>query len=677
MRIRPLLIALLFATCCITAPVSAGRSVGSIELSANPDAIAADGKSTTTIIAEVRDRDGKFVPDGTEVHFTASLGVIEDVGATSAGVARVKLVSSDIPGSCIVTAAWAEGQAAARITVEFGERAPSPRGPEYIEVAADEYLAYSADYKVIEALGNVRIRHRNLELEAHEAQIDLDRNRVVARSLNRSNPLKVHTATEVLNGDLFASDLSSSSALLLSSDLGGVRRINLASTGSPLVEGEVVYQPEEFDFKDITDSGILVRAREAVVFVNDRIQFHRAAIFVDGKRMISFPFYVFPLTGFLPEDEQYLGYSTGGLRLSLPLYYSLSPSLSGAFLIRHGESTGWGDYGQKPGWFIDMQQKYSTERSRGKFVLSRVTSDDWGAHLSHSQSLGDDAQAFLYLEYPAHQDLYGALNLSKSFNNLDIGLNLDGSRFRLSGAKSLHGDVYVQTRARDLGKTPLKYTVSARFDRSYTWIEAADPQSDLGTSDTQSTQRIEANIYSKPLSLLPNLSFRGSAGLGYVWGDSGLAGMSSRATAVLDYRLSRTSNLELSYRYTDRPNLYVTTRIQPTPDDPRDVIIRELQNRRQVVSANLRLRDPENRWYAAVYAMKGLDYDSLTVFGDFSYRLSPDWRLGLRSTMNDYGSLSYNDLEVMLGKTFGNRELIAVWSQSQNKIMFELGSAGF
>jgi len=641
MRKRALIPTSFLLLCAVLRPAAADRGVGSIELSANPGATAADGKSVCTITAQVRDRDGKFVADGTEVRFSASLGIIEETGMTSAGVARVKLVSADIPGACVVTATWVEGQAVAQINVEFGEGPSGPQGPNYLTVTADKYLAYSVDYKVLEALGNVRIRYRSLELEANEAQIDLERGRVVARGEGRASPIKMRTTAGDTTGDMFACDLLGAEGLLLSVERGCVQKVDISKTVPELSDGETSYTLQDISLDDVSDSSILVKAHHATVFLNEKIQFKRASVYVDGKRIISLPLYVLWLTGFQPEEGQYIGYSTGGITLNLPVYYSLSPSSSGALLVRHGDSTGWGEYGQKPGWFVDMRQKYSTERSDGSLVLSQITGSDWGAHFHHSQDLGKQTRAYVYLDYPAHEDFYGSLNLNKSFDAYNVGLTLD-KRVLREGEDSLNTDLFVQMRAKPMGKSPFQYSLSARSAYS---------------TDSHMRYEVKGNIYSMPIRLRSNLSLRTSVGLGYLWGGQ-ISGPSALGTAVLDWRMSQYSSFRLSYRFADRASIYASS------------------TGKQTLSATCILSDGK-RWRASIYAIKGLDYTTANVFSDLSYRFGSDWRFGIRSTLNEIGDRSFKDLELSLGKMIGNRELIAVWSKSQSKIMFELGSGGF
>lgn len=66
----------------------------SIELSADPIAVVCDGQATSTIVAHVRDRRGKDVPDGTRVTFRSfnfSSGVSPTSATTEHGVASTEL----------------------------------------------------------------------------------------------------------------------------------------------------------------------------------------------------------------------------------------------------------------------------------------------------------------------------------------------------------------------------------------------------------------------------------------------------------------------------------------------------------------------------------------------------------------------------------------------------------
>jgi hypothetical protein len=84
-----------------------------VAVTPNPLSIAADGVATSTILAEIRDQYGNFVPDGTRVEFSTTLGRYVTGPSTTgptyntttlAGLARAILISSDTPGAARVAA---------------------------------------------------------------------------------------------------------------------------------------------------------------------------------------------------------------------------------------------------------------------------------------------------------------------------------------------------------------------------------------------------------------------------------------------------------------------------------------------------------------------------------------------------------------------------------------------
>ncbi len=648
MRLTALIVSLtILLSICV--PVAADRGAGSLRLTVNPTAVPADGKSICTVSAEVRDRDGNLAPDGTEVRFSATLGMIEEVAQVSAGVARAKLTSSDIAGECIVTATWLEGQAVAQTSVAFGMSAEEISGPQYLDIDAADYLAYSIDYKILEAIGAVKIRYRTIEMTADEVQVDLEMGRIVARSAGRDTPIGIRMRDKEITGDLLICDIQSLHGQLISISSGKSQAVDLRSGESKESEGPGMYLPEDLEFVDLSESSVVVKAKNATVFPNEKINFESAGVYVNGKRTIWLPFYVLSLTGSQADETQYVGYSTGGLTLSLPLYYSLTPSSSGAVLIRHGESAGWGWYGQRPGWFLDVRQKYTTPKANGQILLSQVTDSDWGAHLSHSQQFDSRTQGYLYVDWAAHKDLYGMVNLSRSYGDIDAGVNFYGS-YMDEGGDTQTTELSLQTRSKPLGKLPARYSISSRTS----YVDGSNLGSYAGLQES-----LLGNIYSNPFKIMKGVTLRTALGLGYRWGNELTTGLSTTATAVMDWRINPYSWLQINYRFAERATSY-----------------RSVTGGKQNLSANLRLSDGK-RWGASLLLMYGLDYPSTNILGDVSYYLDRNWRIGLRSTWNEFQGISYDDMEFALGRRFGTRELMAVYSKSQKKLMLELGSGGF
>ncbi len=105
----------------------------SLTLSAAPPSILADGITTTTISADVRDSGGNPVPDGTIVTFVASSGTFAGTSSTTAptsgGIAQAVLTSSATAGPATVDAT--ASAAADSITVNF-----TPGGPVTVVLTA-------------------------------------------------------------------------------------------------------------------------------------------------------------------------------------------------------------------------------------------------------------------------------------------------------------------------------------------------------------------------------------------------------------------------------------------------------------------------------------------------------------------------------------------------------------
>jgi adhesin/invasin len=103
-----------------------------ILVTANPLSIAANGVSTSTIEAELRDRFGNYVADRTAVVFSTDLGNFPSGGSfttsTTGGRARAILTSSAVPGMARV-AATAGGKRGEAFVDFFYQPTPTPTRP--------------------------------------------------------------------------------------------------------------------------------------------------------------------------------------------------------------------------------------------------------------------------------------------------------------------------------------------------------------------------------------------------------------------------------------------------------------------------------------------------------------------------------------------------------------------
>lgn len=114
--------------------------VGTITLTANPSTISANGFSSTSITAELKDSSGNPVTTGTSIKFTTNAGKFSNnskeitVTVDSSGKIIVPLISDTIPGYAMVTASSGGATQSTLVTFEGAEQ---PSTTAYIELTAE------------------------------------------------------------------------------------------------------------------------------------------------------------------------------------------------------------------------------------------------------------------------------------------------------------------------------------------------------------------------------------------------------------------------------------------------------------------------------------------------------------------------------------------------------------
>jgi hypothetical protein len=173
-------------------------------LRAEPDVIAANGISTTSIFVQVP-QDRSAIQASPMVRFATTAGVIETQAQLTGGVARVLLRSSTTPGTATVTAFIGNSREA--ITVEFSEDNGLAR--RYLEVSAP-YVAYGSDSSLITASGKTGLDFGDTHIESDvRLDVDLSNERVWAQGTKGSVLIRHGRGAKVkiLRGDRLFYDL--------------------------------------------------------------------------------------------------------------------------------------------------------------------------------------------------------------------------------------------------------------------------------------------------------------------------------------------------------------------------------------------------------------------------------------------------------------------------------------
>lgn len=620
----------------------------SIKLSASPSIILSDGKSVALLSAEVRDDRGNLVPDGTQVQFSASSGVLRDsMVSTTAGIARTQLTSATLPGVATITATIPGASAFEEIRVTFTD------DPEMLRqrvntylFTSSQYLAYSADWRTLEAVSSeqkAEVVVGNLRLQARSYQYRLDEDLLVAEGAILTRGKRTLVAERVR----YYPRRDEGQAVVIENGL--IREVVFRG---PFWEQEpvVVSSPGAYTYTDLSTSELLFVAESAVLLPGERIQFRHAKMYVAGQKLLTMPMYDLSFRSGEALGQQIVGVNSGGLTIDLPFYYVVSPQAVGALRLRHAQRVGRAVYAIRPGWSLDLEHTYSRPGiMEGAFALTSLTRGDWGIRWSHAHWFSQNASTHFYVDVPAHRNLYINSGLSYGFGQGRIGLNLSGGQ-NLSGTRyrDLRSDLYVESNPLKLGSL-LKMTLSTTFSSRLS--EFADQRVRTDGAGLRS------RLYTVPLRLA-GFTVNSSLMASYLWGNSQTTGSSLLATISASRGLWNGALLSLTYDYTHDRLVQVTG-----------------YGRHRL--SGMFAWSVGQRLNASLVGTRILDSDSLTLFADASYRFSSLWRVGANLSYSRFQGTRYNDVEISIGYRIGIRELLLTWSSLTRRWQIDLIAAGF
>jgi invasin-like protein len=637
---------LLLALLSLTA--AAFGSNGSLALRATPEVVRADGHSTTTITAEVRDSGGGIVPDGTPVHFTTTTGQIDAVAPTVGGRARATFTSDALAGVAQVSAF--AGTASATISVRMAEdpNALTPRSR--VLTVHGKYVAYSESLGVLEAIGDARLTWKDQTITAQAVQADLFNHVIRAQDGVR---IETKKSKKSVTGDRLALDMTGDVATLIGGD---TRQVLDFLSLAPLAGKRI--SPNPLEWADLNNSDVLWVAEEAIAVPGQKVQLRKAAAFLGGQRVLRLPYHEVSLAGGLsPQGQSYVGVGSEGLTVDLPYVLKMSPSESTSLHLQRGNRSGFGWYGTNPDWQLNLERQYGLPgATEGMVSLGWGTAGDYGLHWNHTQQLAKGTQAYALLESPRFQDLYSNLNLSRQGRLGTLGLNISAQKVQARGL-SRTIDLNASTAPHPLAGTGLKLSLESRVYDSR--------GGDYVTFDGK--QYVVAPSFSRELGvrLTPAMLKLGRGGLSswvslrQVWGSRDQSGFGLAGALAFNHPIGKMGGLSLNYSYNRFPgNTFYGTA------------------GRQNLSASLRLA-PTRRLSMGVFGSVGLDSPTRTMNANATYSFGPLWRLEVQQTAYSFPNLSESDLQFGLSRALGQRDLKVYWSTLRRRIMFEVGSGSF
>lgn len=692
------LLAVLLLALTLTARLTSSAHAGgqaSVAVSAAPDVIYADGKSTTVITATVRDGGGKIAPDGTSVRFTTTLGTLTpDTATTASGVARVSLTAPSQEGKASVTAAAfgvsPDGSSAGGATVEFTADRESlfDKDARWIRIDCPQYLIYSADTRIVEAEGkngSAHLSYKSIQIDADRLQADLQTQTILAHgAVIRRGHHQIRAAE--LRYDL----LTGSGSAILADQSASVLITGADLETSPQVAdpAELPLQSNPFRFVDLSDSRVVVAARAITADPGDQVQFRRATIYSDGKKLLSVPYHVMPMNSNQVFGQQLLGFGSQGVFLNLPYYYSVTPHSKGTIYLRNAAvsganvggalSTGNGfftGHAARHGLALDLEQTYQMGRGgQGQFLLSGITRSEWGAQWSHTQRLDEATTSYLFVDYPSHRSLYASSNVSRQFNGFSFNLNAAGSRdpgYDGYSAQSLSLNAYIQSNPRALGHSGVNYTTDFAVQTGTLTSEA--PGTGKVTTPIN-TKSVDFRLFTAPQHLDKRTVVTDSLTVGQAWG-----GQRNHFAPTLSASLGLTR----TFRQSDSLALNYTYRYDPlltqigTPAaglDSLSALLRSPSQHRLTVTYQA---TPLKRVQTSFSGGYGLPLNDRSLFASATYRVTPDWGLGLATTYENYLDDHYSDVEYSITRRVLGRDLVFYYSNRAKKIRFDFAGTGW
>lgn len=639
----------------------------SIEIQSFPSMSVADGRSTITVSATIRDNDGRLVPDGTRVVFACDRGTFRDtVVTTNNGVARAVLQAGNVPGVAKITASAITYQATATLDYEFvSDRSLLSSAKEYVEVVSPNDLRYSMDLKVIEASGadqRAVLQYRDIEIRADDMQLNVPTYEVRAK-----NAILKIGDTEIKCGILYFR-LSQRFGFGTTNFKFRPKMIKPLGTGIQLVEGDEretfavaeirpgsikepsgVVPERLFQMVDIGDSATLIAAKKATAYPRKEIQFQKADVFIGGARVMRMPLYVVSMYNNTPLlTDQMIKINDNQLAIDYPYYLSLRPGQTSLLRFSMGRGQGRGLTANR-GIFLDYELLWNKgDESFGSAKVLSLGRSDWGVSVQQYLKLSPQTDVVAQVDVPAHRAVFANLQASHQLKGFNV--NFNASRTQNLGGERFTGNqvsMNIDSDPIKIAGTPVSFTYGATASNSLTTGSGlAQSQSVVGA---RAIARMNPVYFSKDGSVNANLTLSKLQGSGT---NSGL-NVSSNLTLSQGFR---GGGIALGYDFID--DGYTSTFLGRN----------QLSGRFNYFLGNAALN---------LFLIKSLDVDRISTQIDASYRFARDWRLSYAYTYDRFLGDSFMDYNFILGYRIGYREVGLTWSYRTKRFGFQILGTSF
>lgn len=661
-------LALVATLLLVSAAGFARGDTGYLRIDLFPQISVADSRSTVTVSVDVRLANGRAAPDGTRVLFQTTMGRFQEANvSTSNGVARALLTTGSVPGAAKITVNAISLGAAATAELELvANRSELASSRTYVEMEAPTAVRYSMDYQTVTASGSgqsVTVRIGKSLIQAADVQFDVSRQEI-----------RAHQAHLVYKGKAFDfSDLlvrPTTRQFIGTTSYVGPTLVGIRSSGHTLAPwvkdqahfGVVQVLPsgtlrpldagaprEKFEFQDISDTQSEITAKRALVFPNREIQFQKAAVAVNGQKVIQLPLYRLSLAGGPSSfGEQILTLNDNKIGVDYPYYLSMSPNQTSLLRLQFGQPSGRTLSGNS-GSFVNYEMKWNREDgSEGGLTLSGLNRQDWSLDAHHSFHYEDGSSLTAMLSSPQRKSIFGSIGFSKPIAGYHLNVNASSSR-TLTGLRS-DADQLSTVLESDPRKQP---GLPLTWYYGLTATESRSRFVDLNRNAEVLGLRLRGQF--DPLRLSPRTSLNSSFALSQRWGT--VRGLGVDANVGLTQTMPW-GPVNLNYDYLSDSGLASA-----------------LAGGRQRLS--LESAYTVGRTDLHLLASRSLDADVTSFYGDASYQFSGLYRFSLGYTLDTYFGDRSLDYTLMFSYRLGLRELGLLWSNRTKRLGLEVLGARF
>jgi hypothetical protein len=639
-----------------------------IRLTAYPSVSVADGRTPVTITAEIRDHQGRLVPDGTQVVLSSAPGQFrEGVLRTANGLVQGILVPDSTAGIAKITASCLTFSATANLEYEFvADRSMLSSATEYVEFVSPTPMMYSVESKVIMAAApdrGVYLRYRDVEIHADDLQYNIPMGEVRARKARLKVARHSHEYDELyLKLALRRGYGMGTYQGRVPTELIGFGRyvafqteerlrygpLEITSSGhSPAREALAA---QLFAFEDISESASHVAAKKAVIFPRREIQFHQAEIFVGGARAMKMPLFQVSIYGTTPVlTDGILNVYDNQLSVNYPHYLSLKPGQTSLLRFRMGQNYGR-TFGALGGTFLDYELNWNRgDEMQGGVTVSGLLRNDWGVGARQFMRLGDRTTIVGQVDLPGRRALFGSTNISHQLDGYALGLTANTTR-------SLRGPKFVtEQTSMVLERDPVQ--LRGLPVRLYYGVTASHFETQTQAIDrTQSSVGLRLRGQVLPINLDRETSLHASFSASHLQGHNTLTGLTYFASTTLSRRLGRSASLFMTYDFSE--------------DGYNSALLGRHRMSAQASYA-------AGRTDLRLFGTKSLDFDRSSLQGDLSYSISNQWRLVYSYTFDQYLGDNYLDYAAAVAYNLGGREVGLTWSNRTKRFGVQILGARF